>query len=115
MSLIVDTPKSPVHSFLVVKGNNIKLTQASSRLHHAAEFSKVILSEKCSDNTAMKSVLLVISDNGPDHRLCMVHQTCPYQSWTNPAERVMSILSLALQNVSLERKAMDEESREVAE
>ena len=37
-------------------------------------------------------------------------QTCPYQSWTNPAERVMSILNLALQNVSLERTAMDEES-----
>lgn len=35
-------------------------------------------------------------------------RTCPNQSWTNPAERVMSILNLALQNVSLERQEMDE-------
>ncbi len=34
-------------------------------------------------------------------------RTCPYQSWTNMAERVMSTLNLALQNVSLERGAMD--------
>ena len=40
-------------------------------------------------------------------------RTCPYQSWTNPAERVMSILNLALQNVSLERKEMDKESEKV--
>ena len=39
--------------------------------------------------------------------------TCPYQSWTDPAERVMSILNLALQNVSLERKQMDEESEKL--
>ena len=32
--------------------------------------------------------------------------TCPYQSWTNVAERVMSTLNLALQNVSLARTAM---------
>ena len=74
-------------------------------------------------------VLLVLSDGGPDHRLSygsvqvsllalffrlnldmlIAVRTCPYQSWTNPAERVMSILNLALQNVSLERKEMDEE------
>lgn len=39
--------------------------------------------------------------------------TCPYQSWTNPAEQVMSILNLALQNVSLERKEMDEEAEKL--
>ena len=36
-------------------------------------------------------------------------RTSPYQSWVNPAERVMSILNLALQNVSLERQALAEE------
>ena len=35
-------------------------------------------------------------------------QMCPYQSWTNPAERVMSTLNLALQNVSLMRHSMDD-------
>ena len=38
--------------------------------------------------------------------VCM--QMCPYQSWTNPTERVMSILNLALQNVSLMREQMDD-------
>ena len=36
-------------------------------------------------------------------------QTCPYRSWQNIAERVMSTLNLALQNVSLERSAMSPE------
>lgn len=40
-------------------------------------------------------------------------RTCPNQSWTSTAERVMSILNLALQNVSLERKPMDEEFEKV--
>ena len=35
--------------------------------------------------------------------------TCPYQSWTNPAERVMSVINLALQNTSLQRKEMSSE------
>ena len=56
---------------------------------------------------------------GPDHRvsfgsvqvsmdmlICM--QMCPYQSWTNPTERVMSTLNLALQNISLMRHSMDD-------
>ena len=80
-----------------------------------------------------KSVLLVLSDGGPDHRLSygsvqvsllallfrlnldmlIAVRTCPYQSWTNPAERVMSILNLALQNISLERKEMDEQSEKL--
>ena len=133
VSLIVDIPQSPLDSFFsgqVYVGNKNKVTQVSSPLCHAAELSKVILSEQCSENAATKSVLLVVSDGGPDHRLSygtvqtsllalfirqnldmlIAIRTCPYQSWTNPAERVMSILNLALQNVSLERKAMDEES-----
>ena len=40
-------------------------------------------------------------------------RTCPYQSWTNPADCVMSILNLALQNVPLERKEMDKEFEKV--
>ena len=40
----------------------------------------------------------------------MQHLLCaPNASWINPAERVMSWLSLALQNVSLKRKAMSTE------
>ena len=71
----------------------------------------------------------MVSDGGPDHRLTYLSvkvamialfksldldmliaiRTCPYQSWSNLAERVMSTLNLALQNVSLARAAMDPE------
>ncbi len=68
----------------------------------------------------------IFSDGGPDHRITfpsvkfaliklfqaldldmlVAVRTCPYQSWTNLAERVMSTLHLALQNVALARKPM---------
>ena len=63
----------------------------------------------------------MVSDGGPDHCLTYLSvkaamialfksldldmliaiRTCPYQSWSNLAERAMSTLNLALQNVSL--------------
>ncbi len=81
----------------------------------------------CSDtDNITKPILVVVSDGGPDHRvtfgsvkvasLALFHslnldmlvcvRTCPYQSWQNVAERIMSTLNLALQNVSLERSSM---------
>ena len=96
---------------------------------------KILFRDGCADDSVgfNKSVLLLLSDGGPDHRLSygsvqvsllalffrlnldmlIAVRTCPYQSWTNPAERVMSILNLALQNVSLERKEMDEEAEKL--
>ena len=35
-------------------------------------------------------------------------RTAPYHSWANPAERIMSILNLALQGVALKREDMSE-------
>lgn len=35
-------------------------------------------------------------------------RTAPYHSWMNPAERVMSILNLALQGVTLQHDKMDD-------
>ena len=68
---------------------------------------------------------MIVSDGGPDHRVTFAVQvscltlfraldldmlicdrTCPYQSWTNIAERIMSTLNLALENVSLARSSM---------
>jgi hypothetical protein len=37
-------------------------------------------------------------------------RTAPHHSWTNPAERIMSILNLGLQNVAIKRNTMSEES-----
>ena len=38
-----------------------------------------------------------------DLNMLVVLRCCPTQSWVNPAERVMSLLNLALQNCALER------------
>ena len=85
------------------------------------------------ENETYKLILITISDAGPDHRITFpsvklslialfraldldmlksVH-TCPYQSWTNLAERVMSTLNLALQHVALARKLMDPDYEDI--
>lgn len=99
-----------------------KVSQPSSALRHSTELSNLLQGE------SLKPILLMISDGGPDHRVtfpsvklslialfCSLNldmlvsvRTCPYQSWTNLAERVMSTLNLALQNVALARKPMEE-------
>ena len=101
-----------------------KVLQPSSALRHVAEQCKIL-----SSHSPDSSVLLLVSDGGPDHRLtfysvqisllCVFLQldldmlvavrTCPYQSWQNIAERIMSTLNLCLQNVALCQKAMPEE------
>ena len=116
--------------------NKNKITQASRAMHHSAELAEILLHEQCSENALInsrKSVLVITCDGGPDHRLSygavqisllalflrmnldmlIAVRTCPNQSWTNTAERVMSILNLSLQNVSLERKAMDDDFEKV--
>ena len=79
-----------------------------------------------------KPILVTVSDGGPDHRITFPSvklalialfqaldldmlvsvRTCPYQSWTNLAERVMSTHNLALQNVALARKPMEKDFEE---
>ncbi|VDI74370.1 Hypothetical predicted protein [Mytilus galloprovincialis] len=69
-------------------------------------------------------VLMIFSDGGPDHRITyhsvklalivlfkklgvdtlIAGRTAPGNSWANPAERIMSILNLAIQNISLMRE-----------
>ena len=100
-----------------------KVMQPSNALRHATELSKVIESNFSSQ---VPQILLLISDGGSDHRVTFLSvkvaliaiflkldvdmliaiRTCPYQSWSNMAERVMSTLNLALQNVSLAREEM---------
>jgi len=98
--------------------------QPSSALHHSTEFYKTFLQQY---NGNIPEILLLYTDGGPDHRntfgsvqialICLFLRgnfdflasvrTAPYHSWMNPAERVMSILNLALQGVSLQRDPMD--------
>jgi hypothetical protein len=73
------------------------------------------------------AALLMFTDGGPDHNCkhlsvqtallalfllggmdtLIVLRTAPQQSWTNPAERIMSVLNMGLQGCSLARIAMD--------
>jgi hypothetical protein len=97
--------------------------QASSPLRHATELIPVL---KIKDRDDV-SALLMFTDGGPDHNCkhlsvqvgllatfllggmdtMVVLRTAPQQSWTNPAERIMSVLNLGLQGCSLARTAMD--------
>ena len=101
-----------------------KIFEASSPLRHAVETTS-ITRESCSTDgiNAMKPILLRYTDGGPDHRttyrsvqlvailefialdldMMILARTAPNQSYNNPAERVMSLLNLGLQNVSLSR------------
>ena len=85
--------------------------QASSPLRHAAELHSELITR-----IGSKSILLLYSDGGPDHRLTYVSvqlslialflnlnldflvacKTAPNHSWKNPVERIISILNLGL-------------------
>ena len=96
-----------------------KVLQPSSPMRHAAELDQV-LREKLDE---IPPILFLYSDGGPDHRgsvqvslvclflrlkldMIVAIRCAPHQSWTNLAERCMSILNLALQNVALQRESM---------
>lgn len=74
VSLIVSIPESSSDSFFtgqVYVGNKNKVTQPSSPLLHSTELSKILLHDSCAENSVAgdKSVILILSDGGRDHRL----------------------------------------------
>lgn len=132
VAFFVDVPDSTSGSFFAGSPfvtNKDKVTQPSSALRHATEMTKLVQMHFSDDGpVASKPVMVIVSDGGPDHRvtfgtvqiaslslfrslnldMLVCVRTCPYQSWTNVAERVMSTLNLALQNVSLARSKTSE-------
>jgi hypothetical protein len=92
--------------------------ESSSPFRHAVEIEKFLRKSE------IKPVLILFSDGGPDHRLTyhsvklslivlfkrlgvdtlIALRTAPGHSWLNPAERIMSILNIALQNCALTRE-----------
>ncbi|XP_053395894.1 uncharacterized protein LOC123545597 [Mercenaria mercenaria] len=102
-----------------------KVLQPSSPIRHATETTK-ITREVCSDDdvNCNKPVLLRYTDGGPDHRttyqsvqmaaieefisldldMFIACRTAPNQSYNNPAERIMSLHNLGLQNVAVTSK-----------
>ncbi|CAB4406022.1 unnamed protein product [Rhizophagus irregularis] len=91
------------------------------------------LSDHYLNSTEIPPIMCLYTDGGPDHRttygsvqvslLCLfirgnfdmliAMRTAPAQSWTNPAERIMSILNLGLQGVALLRDQMSSEMEDL--
>ena len=113
-----NTNKSFVNG-IVTTAINDSVFQSSNPFRHAAMLTKILES-----NEVKPPIMMRFTDGGTDQRntlesvrcsnICLfkefnfdmvIHLRCaPGQSWINPAERIMSILNLGLQNVSLERK-----------
>jgi len=132
VTFVVDLPDDVSGSFFrghAFVTNKDKITQPSNALRHATEITNLLRTHFSEDGrTCAMPLLLIVSDGGPDHRVtfgsvkvssltlfCALEldmlicvRTCPYQSWQNVAERIMSTLNLALQNVSLARTHMPE-------
>ena len=104
-----------------------KIFQPSAPMRHATENTDILRQMATDGVTLNEPVLFVYSDGGPDHRtnflsvqlaaiamfvaldldMYIAVRTGPNQSYANPAERMMSLLNLALQNVALSREQMD--------
>ena len=98
--------------------------QPSTTLRHSCELKSFL---ETIDDT--KEILCLYTDGGPDHRttyysvkmaliclflamdkdMVLAVRTPPYHSWKDPAERIMSILNIALQGIGLVRNEMTEE------
>ena len=129
--LQIDVPGNVADSFyhgqphVIVKD---KVFEPSSALRHATEAVKVLRSVASSDDVSLtKPILVQYTDGGPDHRstfksvqlahvatfialdldLLVSARTAPYQSYRNPAERIMADLNMALQNTSFAREPLE--------
>ncbi|XP_052223762.1 uncharacterized protein LOC127839434 isoform X2 [Dreissena polymorpha] len=124
VALKVGVPESIEESFY--RGNvTVKykdsVFQPSTPFRHAVEMEQILT--KGGANDAVPPILMIFSDGGPDHRITyhsvklalivlfkklnldmlIAGRSAPGHSWLNPAERIMSILNLALQNAALIR------------
>ena len=105
---------------------NDSVFQSSNAFRHAVSLSRLL-------HERHVNVLLKYTDGGVDHRntleavkcaaICLFKEhnldmlvlcrCAPGHSWRNPAERVMSILNLGLQNCSLEREKVNEDDEKL--
>jgi hypothetical protein len=132
VSLFVNVPKNISESFYdgnVYVSYKDSIFEPSSALRHSLEWLQALEEQY----TILPEILLIYTDGGPDHRctfgsvqialICLfLHgnfdflaaiRTAPYQSWTNPAERIMSILNLGLQGVAIQRDKLTPEMENV--
>lgn len=127
VALDVEIPSSTSESFysgqvyVTVKD---KVLEPSSPLRHGQEVVTIVRSAHATDGVNCdENIMVQYTDGGPDHRTTYgsvliasiiqfiqldldffaTARTAPMGSWANPAERVMSLLNLALRNASLGR------------
>ena len=94
--------------------------EPSSPFRHAVELFKIL-------EGLPNPILMMYTDGGPDHRttygavklslivlfklldldILIAARTAPGHSWANPAERIMSLLNLAYQNIAVHRSEMN--------
>lgn len=122
VNFLIDIPETIEGSFYCGKvhvGLKDSTFEHSSPIRHATELKQILENHV----TPIQPLLVMYMDGGPDHRLtyasvqqsllalfiqldldflCAV-RTPPHNSWKNPAERIMSILNLALQGVGMVR------------
>ena len=95
-------------------------------MRHTAELIDFVRIHFSEDGHFSVQLIAVVSNGWPDHRvtfgsvkvacitilraldldMLVCVRICPYQSWQNMAERIMSTLNLALPNVSLAHTSM---------
>lgn len=125
VTLQADIPQTVEESF--VRGQvqvtvNDSVFEVSNPFRHAASLVRIMEGK---DN----NIMILYTDGGVDHRntiqsvqcsaICMFKELnldmlilarcAPGQSWRNPAERIMSLLNLGLQNCSLERERLNDD------
>ena len=134
VALNCNIPSNHTDSFFSGKAHVItkdKVFQASNPFRHAAELYEILCEYHLNDDLQLdRPVLAFLTDRGPDHRptfetvkvalvalfislnidMLVALRTAPNNSWMNPAERVMSVLNLALQHCALSREPMQSES-----
>ena len=133
VALVIDTPNSIEGSFYhrkVLVGVKDSIFEPSNPHRHATELNSLLTKQNDTN-----PILFSYTDGGPDHRVnflsvqvsyialflardldCLVAvQTPPFNSWKNPAERIMSELNLALQAVGLMRTKMTEQMEKMME
>ena len=127
VTLLVDIPECFEGSWYqgqVFIGFKDAVFKPSCPIRHATELYHLLLTR-----LGNKSILLVYSDGGPDHRLTYVSvqlslialflnldldmliacRTAPNNSWKNPVERIMSIVNLGLQCIGIMRSKISDE------
>lgn len=127
-----DVPNAANQSFVRGTVTNIvndSVFEMSSPFRHTAALIKVFLNSPQKD----AKILMNFTDGGTDQRNTLESVVCasiciffeldldmmilarcaPGHSWMNPAERIMSVLNIALQNCALERGKGDEETEKM--